>query len=112
MTGENTSPSFRETILNLSPAGYWRLGDSGGTAFDSSGNNIHGTYGGTHALVSGLVGNDSDGARSFGTDGSIALPSGSTLDITGDITLVAIVDDIPSNPVGNHIIGGYQPSSP
>ena len=43
--------SYFDTVMQYSPVGYWRLGEtSGTTAADSSGNGRNGTYTGTYTL--------------------------------------------------------------
>lgn len=58
--------SYEKIILGDGPIAYWRLGDVGGTAADSSGNGLDGTYTNSPTLVSGIVSsNFGDGAHQF-----------------------------------------------
>jgi hypothetical protein len=68
-----------------SPAGYWRLGETSGTAVaDSSGNGSNGSYTGSFSLgQSGAPAFDSDTAVQLGTSsttGSVSIPDRAVLD--------------------------------
>ena len=60
-TAPTVAPSSYESVVNgTSPSVYWRLGDSGGTAADASGNGATGTYvGGTTRGVAGAIAGNS-----------------------------------------------------
>ncbi|MCP3899121.1 MAG: LamG domain-containing protein [Desulfobacteraceae bacterium] len=67
--------NYRETVLNLLPTAYWRLGDSSGTtAVDETGN-YDGTYVGSPSLgESGLLTGDDNTAVSFdGVDDHVSI---------------------------------------
>ncbi len=81
--------SYRQTVLNDSPLGYWRLDEpSGTTAFDSSGNGNSGAIGGGVRLnAGGGLASSSDPAMAF--DGS-----------TGAVTLnLPALDTVPGHSV-------------
>ena len=64
-TSAGTVGALETAILALSPIGYWKLDETGGTtAADSSGNGRNGTYGGTYTLA------NRDGFATF-ADGSV-----------------------------------------
>ena len=59
------SSAFATTMAGLAPVGWWRLGESTGSAADSSGNGHSGTYHNflsTQRGIAGAVAGDSDGA--------------------------------------------------
>jgi hypothetical protein len=58
---------YAAVVLADAPLAYYRLGETmGSTAFDSSGNGLHGTYGsGVTRGASALISSDSDGAAVF-----------------------------------------------
>src|SRR4051812_18471162 len=69
--------SYSSTILSDSPAGYWRLGESIGTAAaDASGNGRDGVYHNGPALgAAGAIAGDADTAVTFdGVDDHVAVP--------------------------------------
>ena len=71
-------PLYYDYAQSLEPVAYWRLGEtSGGTAYDLSGNNNHGTYTNSPTLgATGLLTNNTDTAVTFnGTDESMQLDS-------------------------------------
>jgi len=78
--------------LDAGLVGYWSFDD--GTAIDGSGNSNHGTiYGATQ--VTGICGN----ALSFnGNSDYVLIPHSSSLDITGDISILAWIK--PMTPSG------------
>jgi hypothetical protein len=52
---QTADAGYVDTVNNLGPIAYWRLGElSGTTAYDSSSNNIHGTY--KHGVTLGRQG--------------------------------------------------------
>jgi hypothetical protein len=74
---------------NLSPIGYWRLGESEGTtATDRSGNSLNGTYDGATLGVPGVIGSDSDTAVYFdGINDQMTSASSTLLCLTGDMSV-------------------------
>jgi hypothetical protein len=59
------SSGFATTMAGLAPVGWWRLGESTGSAADSSGNGRSGTYHNflsTQRGIAGAIAGDSDGA--------------------------------------------------
>jgi hypothetical protein len=70
-------------VLVDHPIGYWRLGDTGSTAADASGNDVTGAYGsGVMLGVPGAIVNDPDTAADFSGDiGVISVGNG--FDFTG-----------------------------
>jgi hypothetical protein len=72
------SASYRQTVLNDKPAGYWRLGDAvgSGSVADISGNGNSGTvHGGITLGQTGALNGDSTTCASFdGSSGYITLP--------------------------------------
>ncbi len=78
----NGSASYSTTVLGMSPEGYWRLGESGGTtAVDATGRHP-GTYLGNPAKgIAGALVADADTAVSFdNTDDTVSVPAGAGLD--------------------------------
>lgn len=79
-TGAGANGDYRQTVLNDSPAGYWRLGDGPGSAMvaDISGNANHGTvHGGVTLGHPGALAGDGTSAAFFdGASGRITLPIG------------------------------------
>lgn len=73
-----------DAILALSPAGYWRLGEtSGSVAADSSGNSRDGSYNGTYTLgADSLVPSDT-GNKALGLSGSgyVSVPHSASFDV-------------------------------
>lgn len=68
-TGGTSGQSYAETVIGLSPTGYWRCGDASGAVQDSSGNGNHMTVtGGTPAY--GETGWAGDGGDAILFDGS------------------------------------------
>ena len=103
--------AYARAVMDLDPAGYWRLGDSSGTsAADQTGDN-DGTYtgtGGTNYKLNetGALANDGDTAAWFdGSAGYVNVPHAAApeLDITGDVTMTAWVN-VDTFPTG----GAYQ----
>jgi hypothetical protein len=79
-------------VLADSPVGYWRLGEpSGGTAEDSTANNLDGTYqSGVTLAQAGAIFGDADTSASFdGTDDYVNLGSPTALRLTAAFTLEA-----------------------
>jgi outer membrane lipoprotein-sorting protein len=77
-------------VWSFSPGGlvgFWKLDEgSGGTAADSSGNNLHGTIAGNPAWIDGAEGH----ALQFNGDGGyVDLGNDSSLNITNQITVAA-----------------------
>src|SRR5947209_557981 len=69
--------SYASAILSDKPVGYWRLGDTGSIAGDSSGGAHDGTLNG--AIIRGVAGATADGdaAMSFNGNGYISVPDSS-----------------------------------
>jgi hypothetical protein len=73
----NPALSYPQTVLADHPLLYWRLGDSGGSAADASGQGQTGIYaGGTTRGAAGAIPDDPDSAVAF--DGQTAIVSSST----------------------------------
>ena len=68
-------------MLADNPIGYWRLGESSGTASDSSGNGRHGTYMNGVALgaLGALTGDSDTSARFDGVNDSVQVPDDTAL---------------------------------
>ena len=78
-----------DAILALSPAGYWRLGEtSGSVAADSSGNSRDGSYNGTYTLgADSLVPSDTDDkALGLSSAGYVSVPNAAAIDIGASFT--------------------------
>lgn len=76
-------------ILALSPAGYWRLGETSGTvAADSSGNSRSGSYNGTYTLgADSLVPSDPDDkALGLSSAGYVSVPNAAAIDLGASFT--------------------------
>ena len=73
--------SYRSTILNDAPVGYWRLNDSTSSALDHSGNNNTGTSTAvTTGQVSAFATDSTSASSSFnGTTSTIAIPTAAAL---------------------------------
>jgi Concanavalin A-like lectin/glucanases superfamily len=70
--------AYPDEVLADAPLGYWRLGESAGTAAaDASGNARHGTYTGNYTLgVAGLAPGAADAAVQLdGASGCVAVPA-------------------------------------
>lgn len=105
---------YADEVLADSPVGYWRLGESSGTAAaDSSGNGLDGTYtGGVVLAEAGAPSSETDTAARFdGSTGYVALPANALLNITGPITLECWLKST-SAAEHLHFLGGYDPNSP
>src|SRR5205823_2278426 len=74
----STSQAYAPTVQADAPLAWYRLGDVGATAADSSGNGLNPTYiGGITRGAPGVLPAYSDTAVTFdGTSGKIQLPSG------------------------------------
>jgi hypothetical protein len=75
----SASDTYSSVVLAKAPAGYWRLGETGGpTAFDSSGNGYAGTYfGNPNFGQTGAIANDPDtgvGLNGFGSGDYVEIP--------------------------------------
>jgi len=115
---DNGAP-YARAVLGLDPVGYWRLGEkSGAWAADQTGDN-DGAY--TPFLIewdggsldqTGALANDTDTAALFnGTDGCVTAYNGASLQIEGNITLMAWVKVATYPGSGNYgtIVGkGYD----
>lgn len=78
-----------DAILALSPAGYWRLGETSGTvAADSSGNTHDGSYNGTYTLgADSLVPSDPDDkALGLSSAGYVSVPNAAAIDLGASFT--------------------------
>ncbi|HLK43901.1 MAG TPA: LamG-like jellyroll fold domain-containing protein, partial [Thermoleophilia bacterium] len=81
-----TCGDYRSTVITDAPAGYWRLGESSGSAIaDSSGNNLAGSLtGGVTLGQPGVVAGDGDTAISFdGSSGYASIADAPSLSFTG-----------------------------
>lgn len=93
--------THHDRMMSLQPTGYWRLNESSGpTAFDSSGNGLHGTYIDaplgpiTYLQPSMIVGN-ADGCVHFGGASYVDLGQPLALELnttTDSFTIFGIVD--------------------
>lgn len=83
--------TYKETVLADSPAGYWRLGETSGTAAaDSSGNNRTATYANVTLGAAGLIASDSNTAATFnGTSSEVWRADEALFDLPGTFTLEA-----------------------
>lgn len=104
-------PIDRYKSLILATSGlvaYWRLGDSGTTAVDSSGNGNNGTDSGSVTRgVSGLIASSGDKARTY-SGGYTDCGAGSTLNLVNDLTVGAWINasSLPTSlGVGKWIVG-------
>jgi hypothetical protein len=79
-------PSYQSTVLTDGPAGYWRLGETSGSAIDTTGRAAGGTYNGGGARgVPGAIAGDPDGAAGFdGVNDYVSVPDNSFIDV-GDV---------------------------
>ena len=95
-------------ILELSPAGYWKLDETTGTtAVDSSGNGRNGTYSSDHALNVG-------GFANFGGTGLVTIPDDDAFSVAGSstgFTVFALVKQAASQPVPAPIASKMAPGS-
>jgi hypothetical protein len=109
------APSYRETVVADNPAGYWRLGEAGGSvAVDETGRSP-GTYRGGVALgVAGAIAGDADTAA--GLDGANDLvdmgnPTAGTLEVgTGDFSAEAWINTVANGEqavIGKRASGRY-----
>jgi hypothetical protein len=82
-----TAATYRETVLTDRPIGYWRLGETAGSAFDETGNSL-GTYnGGVTRGVEGALLSDSNAAARFdGVDDYVSIPDNTALDVADVFT--------------------------
>ena len=84
---------YNVAVLLDDPVGYWRLDEDGETAFDSSGNNIDGTYfGGVNRNQEGALVDDANPAPFFdGTTGYVEIPDSDFIDFgtNEDFTITA-----------------------
>lgn len=108
--------SYQSEVLAVSPVAYWRLGEtSGTTAQDETANNLDGTYVSVTLGTDGLVVDDANKAiTTNGTTSRVDCANPALLQITGEITVSAIVT-ISAVPTGSQyftIAGkGYDGSS-
>jgi concanavalin A-like lectin/glucanase superfamily protein len=82
---------YEALVLSLGPRAYWRLGDSGGVAVDSSGNAFHGAYiGGTRAA--GAIAGDADLALAVnGVDQYVDLSPSGPIGIINSVAAVTLM---------------------
>ena len=101
----NGSAAYTTQVLFDGPLAYYRLGDAGATAVDSSGNGLNGTFqGGVTKGVAGVLPGDPNTAVTFdGLTGSVKLASGFA-NFTNGFTWEGWVN--PSSLASN---GSYQP---
>ena len=80
--------SYRQAVLDASPASYWRLGETGGTsAADETGRNP-GTYNNVLLGAPGALSSDSDPSASFdGVRSYVRMPASPSLDMTSAVTV-------------------------
>jgi len=92
--------------------GYWRLGDSGGTACDATGHSP-GSYQGdaTPGLPSPFSGDPSTGAAFDGTSGYAAINHTPSLDVGDDFTIEAWVKRAMTGTADNQAIASQQDNS-
>jgi RHS repeat-associated protein len=84
--------SYQATVLQDSPAGYWRLGErSGLSAADASGHGLTGSYLNAITLgAQGALSGDPDTAVSLdGADDSVSVPDAAALHVADTFTLEA-----------------------
>ncbi len=90
---------YNVAVLLDDPVGYWRLDEEGETAFDSSGNNINGTYfGGVNRNQEGALVDDANPAPFFdGTTGYVEIPDSDFIDFgtNEDFTITAWIKASP-----------------
>ncbi|MEQ9359291.1 CHAT domain-containing protein [Coleofasciculus chthonoplastes] len=90
---------YNVAVLLDDPVGYWRLDEEGETAFDSSGNNIDGTYfGGVNRNQEGALVDDANPAPFFdGTTGYVEIPDSDFIDFgtNEDFTITAWIQVSP-----------------
>ncbi|MEQ8384807.1 MAG: CHAT domain-containing protein [Coleofasciculus sp. A1-SPW-01] len=90
---------YNVAVLLDDPVGYWRLDEEGETAFDSSGNNIDGTYfGGVNRNQEGALVDDANPAPFFdGTTGYVEIPDSDFIDFgtNEDFTITAWIKVAP-----------------
>ncbi|MEQ8465757.1 CHAT domain-containing protein [Coleofasciculus sp. E1-EBD-02] len=90
---------YNVAVLLDDPVGYWRLDEEGETAFDSSGNNIDGTYfGGVNRNQEGALVDDANPAPFFdGTTGYVEIPDSDFIDFgtNEDFTITAWIKVSP-----------------
>ncbi|MBV8758841.1 MAG: DNRLRE domain-containing protein [Deltaproteobacteria bacterium] len=94
--------TYTTTMTNLTPVAWWRLGDTGTTAADSSGNGHTGTFknfSSSQQATSGAVSGDSDGAV------LIAPASGTTCTTTTSNFIEVADNDVFSLSRGNDGFG-------
>src|SRR5207248_3152415 len=87
--GSLSSNTYQGAIMSLSPVGYWRLGESGGSAADSSGNSQTATANTpiTYGVSGALLGDSNKAITLNGTTGNFSVADNSTLSITGSFTI-------------------------
>ena len=80
--------SYRQAVLDASPASYWRLGETGGTsAADETGANP-GTYNNVLLNQPGALACDSNPSASFdGVQSYVRVPASPSLDMTSAVTV-------------------------
>jgi hypothetical protein len=116
-TASGAVASYRQAVLNDSPAGYWRMGDapgSGTVADDSGAGNNGAVHGGVTLGQPGVPAGDTGTAALFdGTSGYITLPlakpSGFAKGISIEFWFKLPAGSAASQPVG---IFDTSPSSP
>jgi RHS repeat-associated protein len=105
-TANDAGYAYASTVLQDSPAGYWRLGEqSGTTAVDSSPNHLDGSYQGGVSLGApgALVGDPNTAVQLAGQGEYVQLPSGFTFHNTTDGTFQGLTLEVWADPtrVGN-----------
>jgi len=90
VTVSGTTYPYAGTVVDNSPAGYWRMGEGSGTlAVDASGHSNAGAYSGGATLgQTGAIQGDPDNGPSLdGASGRIIVPSSTNLSITGALSV-------------------------
>lgn len=106
------STGYFDLVMSHAPLGYWRLGETSGTAAaDSSGNGRNGTYTGTYTLnrPSLIPSDTSNGALGCGAGtGYVNVPEGTAIPLAGKTLIFAIkVSSLATFSYLLHV-GNYQ----
>ncbi|TAM62512.1 LamG domain-containing protein [bacterium] len=86
-----TAPAYASAVLAAGPIAYYQLGDSGATAYDSSGNNLNGNVGSSVTeLATGLLSGGDSAMRFPGTrsaSGVVSVPANSKFVVGSKLTM-------------------------